>query len=143
MRCLSLLLLILASSAQAADYSAQAGSTLGFTASYQGEAFNGSFGKFVPQIRFDPAKLADSRFDVRITLASANTQNSERDDCHLCDLAWELLAAAGITDFDPLWIDGDAGLEARYGTRVPVLRNETSGEEIDWPFDAAAVARIT
>jgi len=66
--------------AQAADYIAQPGSTLGFTASYQGEAFNGSFGKFAPQIRFDPARLADSRFDVRITLASASTQNSERDD---------------------------------------------------------------
>jgi hypothetical protein len=63
----------------------------------------------------------------------------QRDHCHLCDLAWEVLAAAGVADFDPLWIDGDIGLEARYGTRVPVLRNEDSGEELDWPFDAAAV----
>ena len=31
-------------------------------------------------IRFDSAKLAQSRFDVRITLTSANTKNAERDE---------------------------------------------------------------
>jgi polyisoprenoid-binding protein YceI len=80
MRFLFPLLCLAIGPVQAADYSALPGSSLGFTASYQGEAFNGSFGRFAPQIRFDPAKLTDSRFDVRITLASANTQNSERDD---------------------------------------------------------------
>jgi len=64
----------------AADYAQQAGSSLGFTASYQGEAFTGSFAKFNSSISFDPAKLAQSRFDVRITLGSANTKNSERDE---------------------------------------------------------------
>jgi hypothetical protein len=38
-----------------------------------------------------------------------------------------------------VWIDGDAGLEARYGERVPVLRDEASGRELGWPFDAAAL----
>jgi hypothetical protein len=66
----------------------------------------------------------------------------QRDNCHLCDLAWEVLAAAGVNDFDPLWIDGDFGLEDRYGTRVPVLRNEENGGEIDWPFDAVAVREL-
>jgi polyisoprenoid-binding protein YceI len=80
MRHFLLLLLAVCVNAQAADFSAQPGSTLGFTASYQGEAFTGSFGKFEPQIRFDPANLASSRFDVRIVLASANTQNGDRDD---------------------------------------------------------------
>jgi polyisoprenoid-binding protein YceI len=75
-----LLSLFAASAAGATDYVALPGSTLGFTATYQGEAFAGSFAKFVPQIRFDPGKLAESRFDVRITLASADTRNSERDD---------------------------------------------------------------
>lgn len=64
----------------AADWTMQPGSTLGFAASYQGEAFEGQFGRFTPQIRFDPAKLAESRFDVRIALASAGTRNSERDE---------------------------------------------------------------
>jgi hypothetical protein len=62
-----------------------------------------------------------------------------RDSCHLCDLAYEVLAAAGVADFDPLWIDDDIGLEARYGTRIPVLREEGSGAEIDWPFDAGRI----
>ena len=59
----------------------------------------------------------------------------QKDDCELCDLAWERLEAAGVADFDPLWIDGDLGLQARYGERIPVLRREDSGAELDWPFD--------
>jgi hypothetical protein len=66
----------------------------------------------------------------------------QRDDCHLCDLAWEQLAAAGVADFESLWIDGDAALQARYGERIPVLRREDSGAELDWPFDAGAVGRL-
>jgi len=69
----------LASSAHGADYVALPESTLGFSASFQGESFDGKFARFTPQIRFDPAKLATSRFDVRIQLASANTRNDERD----------------------------------------------------------------
>lgn len=75
----TLLLLAAVSTADAADYTAKPGSSLGFTATYQGEAFEGQFGKFTPAIRFDPAKLAESRFDVRIDLASASTDNEERD----------------------------------------------------------------
>jgi hypothetical protein len=60
----------------------------------------------------------------------------QRDHCHLCDEAYEVLVAAGVPDFDPIWIDGDARLEAIYGTRIPVLRREDNGAELDWPFDA-------
>ncbi|MFN3842043.1 MAG: glutaredoxin family protein [Rehaibacterium terrae] len=63
-----------------------------------------------------------------------------RDDCHLCDQAMEVMAAARVPEYESVWIDGDAALEARYGVRVPVLRNEDSGAELGWPFDAAAVA---
>lgn len=80
MRILLLTLALLCSNAFAADYVQQPGSSLGFTASYQGEAFAGSFTKFNSVISFDPAKLAQSRFDVRITLSSANTKNAERDE---------------------------------------------------------------
>ena len=59
----------------------------------------------------------------------------QRDNCHLCDLALEILAAAQIPDFESVFIDDDAVLEARYGLRVPVLRNEASGAELGWPFD--------
>jgi len=63
----------------------------------------------------------------------------QRDNCQLCDQAWDVLAAAGVPDFDPLWIDDDLGLQARYGERIPVLRREDTGRELDWPFDAPAV----
>ncbi len=63
----------------------------------------------------------------------------QRDYCHLCDLALAVLAEARTPDFDSVWVDDSDELEQRYGTRVPVLRHETSGRELDWPFDAAAV----
>ena len=59
----------------------------------------------------------------------------QRDDCHLCDLALEVLAAARLPEFDSVFIDEDDVLEERYGTRVPVLRREDTGAELDWPFD--------
>lgn len=66
----------------------------------------------------------------------------QRDDCHLCDLALEVLAAARAPEFDSVFIDDDAMLESRYGVRVPVLRDERGGRELDWPFDAEAAARF-
>lgn len=60
----------------------------------------------------------------------------QRDDCHLCDQALAVLAAAGVPDFESVWIDDEPALEDRYGERVPVLRNADTGRELDWPFDA-------
>ncbi|MGN6112893.1 MAG: glutaredoxin family protein [Luteimonas sp.] len=64
----------------------------------------------------------------------------QRDDCHLCDLALEALAAARAPEFGSVFIDGDADLEARYGLRVPVFRDAVSGRELGWPFSPAALA---
>ncbi len=61
----------------------------------------------------------------------------QRDDCALCDEALHMLAEAKVPAFESCWIDGDDALEARYGIRVPVLRDEDSGRELEWPFDAA------
>ena len=80
MRTLILLLGFFSGTVFATDYTQQTGSSLSFTASYQAETFVGSFAKFNSSIRFDPAQLAQSRFDVRITLISANTKNAERDE---------------------------------------------------------------
>lgn len=66
--------------AQAAPYRVLPGSTLGFSASFDGDGFEGRFARFTPSIEFDPKQLASSRFDVRIELASADTKNSERDE---------------------------------------------------------------
>ncbi len=63
----------------------------------------------------------------------------QRDYCHLCDQALAVMAEARAPDFDSVWVDDDASLEARYGERVPVLRDDRDGRELDWPFDAAAV----
>lgn len=60
----------------------------------------------------------------------------QRDDCHLCDLALAVLAQARAPEFESVFIDEDAALEDRYGARVPVLRDEARGIELDWPFDA-------
>lgn len=79
-----------------------------------------------------PAAVRRRMPEMRLTLF-------QRDHCHLCDEAYEVLVAAGVPDFDPIWIDGDTGLVAMYGLRIPVLRRADSGAELDWPFDAAAV----
>ena len=63
----------------------------------------------------------------------------QRDDCHLCDQALEVLAGVRLPEPDSVFIDGDDALEARYGVRVPVLRDATDGRELDWPFDADLV----
>lgn len=62
----------------------------------------------------------------------------QRDDCRLCDAAIAVLARARAGDFASVFIDDDAMLEARYGTRVPVLA-DAGGRELEWPFDVAAL----
>ena len=59
----------------------------------------------------------------------------QRVTCHLCDLALALLADARAPEFESVFIDDDAALEARYGLRVPVLRDAARDSELDWPFD--------
>jgi len=66
----------------------------------------------------------------------------QRDDCHLCDLAIDVLANARVPEFSSVFIDNDNMLEARYGERVPVLREEESGRELGWPFDEQAIQRF-
>ena len=70
---------LLTGSAFAADYTQAAGSTLGFSGRYQGEAFNGQFPGFVTTLSFDPAKLTGAKLDVTIPLATATTRNADYD----------------------------------------------------------------
>lgn len=65
----------------------------------------------------------------------------QRDDCHLCDLALEVLAAARVPEFESVFIDDDSALERRYGDRVPVLCDEESSRELNWPFDVEGIGR--
>jgi polyisoprenoid-binding protein YceI len=97
-----------ASTVQASHFAAQPGSRLQFTAAYEGEAFTGRFDKFDASIRFDPKDLAHSRFDVRIPLSSAHTDNDERDDALL----------------GPDFFDAAGRPEARYeATRFVLLKD--------------------
>lgn len=70
---------MLALPALAADYSVSAGSTLGFTGSFQGENFDGRFDRFEADIRYDPADLSSALFDVKVDLASVVTGDTDRD----------------------------------------------------------------
>lgn len=75
-----LLALALPGLASATDYAVQpAGSKLGFTSSFQGQAFDGTFGKWTANISYDPAKVATSKFEVDVDLASVKTGDNDRD----------------------------------------------------------------
>lgn len=66
----------------------------------------------------------------------------QRPSCLLCLEAEHVLALAGIDDFERVDIERDPALEMRYGIRIPVLRSPGSGDELDWPFDAADVTNL-
>lgn len=59
-----------------------------------------------------------------------------RQDCPLCEEAWEALQQAGLDHaVERVDISTDAGLEALYGWRIPVLR-WTDGREFDLALEA-------
>jgi polyisoprenoid-binding protein YceI len=78
----ALLLLVVATPAAviASDYTVQpATSTLGFAGTFQGAAFDGTFGNWTAAISYDAAHLATSKFDVNVNLASVKTGDKDRD----------------------------------------------------------------
>jgi polyisoprenoid-binding protein YceI len=81
MKLLSCLLIttLFAGPAMAADYRVESGSTLGFSGTFQGEEFSGSFGRFDAKISYDASKLDSPSFDVDIDLSSAVTGDQDRD----------------------------------------------------------------
>lgn len=56
--------------------------------------------------------------------------------CHLCEEAEQALRLAAAPAWRSVDITGDEALLARYGTRIPVVRDEHSGAELGWPFTA-------
>lgn len=62
-----------------------------------------------------------------------------KPDCHLCELACEVLAELGL-DATVVDVEADDELMGRYGLRIPVLA-DASGRELDWPFDADRLAQ--
>lgn len=55
-------------------------SSLGFSATWEGTVFRGTFNGFDAVINFDPADLAASSFDVHIDVTTARTGSRERDE---------------------------------------------------------------
>jgi len=75
------LLILLPLSLHARDWQVDAAkSSLTFKGTYQNGPFDGAFGKFDAAISFDENDLSKDRFDVKIDMASADTQSSERND---------------------------------------------------------------
>ena len=63
--------------------------------------------------------------------------------CHLCEEAAQLLQGRheGYR-LNTIEIEGDLALVYRYGVRIPVLRREDTGAELDWPFDETALSEF-
>ncbi|GGE79085.1 thioredoxin family protein [Streptosporangium jomthongense] len=58
--------------------------------------------------------------------------------CHLCELAEALLVNTPMPTPIPVDVVDIAQSEEliqRYGTRIPVLRRNDTGQELDWPFN--------
>jgi polyisoprenoid-binding protein YceI len=74
-------LTLASTTAAARDWQVDAAkSTLAFKGTYQNGPFDGKFKKFDAAISFDENDTAKDRFDVKVDLASVDTQSSERDD---------------------------------------------------------------
>jgi glutaredoxin len=61
--------------------------------------------------------------------------------CHLCDEAKAILCEMGI-EAEHIDIAEDDVLLEKYGIRIPVLQRLDTGDELGWPFDAAAISRF-
>lgn len=64
------------------------------------------------------------------------------EGCHLCELAQQVLIQCSNYRTDLAVYLEDIGESEddieRYGIRIPVLRHDLSGAELDWPFDVPA-----
>ena len=69
-----------ATSSFATDYVQAPGSTLTFATDYQGEVFVGRLPSFTTRLSFDPMRLAGSKLDVTIALASVTVGDPDGDD---------------------------------------------------------------
>lgn len=65
-----------------------------------------------------------------------------RQECHLCDKAWDLLDTLGLAACTQhINIDDDPADAKRYCIRIPVLKN-TKGHELNWPFNAQQIKEL-
>jgi hypothetical protein len=63
-----------------------------------------------------------------------------RPDCHLCEVALELVNNCGQSvDLEMVNIEDELRLLDRYGLSIPVLQRLDSGAELGWPFEQASL----
>jgi polyisoprenoid-binding protein YceI len=112
------------------------GSSVSFIAKQAGAEFTGNFEKFNADIKFDPSNLATSRFDVKIEMASVNSQDQERDDTlkssDLFDVK-KFPAAKYVADKFT-----DKGNGKYTGAGKLTLRDKTRDVPIDFTFKPSA-----
>jgi hypothetical protein len=65
-----------------------------------------------------------------------------RTQCELCDHAEAALRAEGIDGYQAVALAWHGELAERYGHRIPVLRRDDTGAELDWPFDRHGIRRF-
>lgn len=64
------------------------------------------------------------------------------DNCELCEQAEQILVHTPLDTpmpVDVVDISESEELVQKYGERIPVLRMEPEGKELDWPFSAEDV----
>ena len=62
--------------------------------------------------------------------------------CHLCDEAVKILVEAHQTLMFEVYVEDIAESEElveRYGLKIPVLFDEQTGKELNWPFTSSEV----
>jgi len=66
-----------------------------------------------------------------------------RPDCHLCDLAWDVLEQAGLnSEVIMVNIEDDVELLRKYGLRIPVIHDPDLDREIGWPFSQQDLQKL-
>jgi polyisoprenoid-binding protein YceI len=130
------MLLFATAGTHAADWTVvSSDSSLRFAGSAQGEAFEGEFKKFEAKIAFDPARLAGSRFEVTVDLASADTRNEERDGTLKADDFFDVAKAPQATYVAEQFAAKGAGFEAQ-GTLT--LRGVSQPVALEFTWTPAA-----
>lgn len=61
-----------------------------------------------------------------------------RPDCHLCELAAQMLEECAVACFE-VDIESDLALIRKYGMHIPVLYRADIDRELFWPFNSETV----
>ena len=92
----------------------------------------------------NPVTIRDMGMESETTSQSSQPAKLvlfSRPDCHLCDVAAELLQSENLA-FTKKDIETDIELISQYGTRIPVLLRTDSRSELGWPFTSSRLRKF-